>query len=62
MIQRKSKTKIRKISNVYLGKIFFLQKSGLSLRQISKELYLKHRIKISYNYLSEILKTLSPPE
>ncbi|MDA8052776.1 MAG: hypothetical protein M0012_01310 [Deltaproteobacteria bacterium] len=55
MRQRKSKTKIRKIVNVYIGEILFLQKSGMSLRQISKELYVRHRIKISYNYLSEIL-------
>ena len=55
MRQRK-KTKIRKI-NVYKGEILFLQKSGMSLRQISKELYAKHRLKISYNYIAEILKT-----
>ena len=56
---RRAKTKIRKISNVYFGEILFLQKSGMSLRQISKELYAKHRLKISYNYLSEILKQLN---
>ncbi len=56
MRQRKSKTKIRKIANVYFSEILFLQKNGMSLRQISKELYARHRIKISYNYLAEILK------
>ena len=56
MRQRKSKTKIRKIKNVYIGEILFLQKSGMSLRQITKELYARHKIKISFNYLSEILK------
>ena len=55
---RRAKTKIRKISNVYFGEILFLQKSGMSLRQISKELYAKHRLKISYNYIAEILKSM----
>ena len=54
---RRAKTKIRKIKNVYLGEILFLQKSGMSLRQISKELATRHKIKISHNYLSEILKS-----
>ena len=57
MRQRKSKTKIRKIANVHIGEILFLQKNGMSLRQISKELSSRHKIKISYNYLAEILKT-----
>ena len=56
MRQRK-KTKIRKI-NVYMGEILFLQKQGLSLRQISKELATRHKIKISYNYIAEILKSM----
>ncbi len=55
-MQRK-RTKIRKIKNVYAPEILFLQKKGMSLRQISKELSSRHKIKISYNYLSEILKS-----
>ena len=55
MRQRK-KTKIRKIKNIYISEILFLQKSCMSLRQITKELAGRHRIKISYNYLAEILK------
>ncbi len=57
MRQRKSKTKIRKIKNIYMGEILFLQKNGMSLRQITKELASRHKIKISFNYLSEILKS-----
>ena len=55
MIQRK-KTKLRKIVNVYRGEILFLKKNGMSLRAISKELFRRHKIKISYSYISEILK------
>ena len=59
---RRAKTKIRKIKDVYSPEIFFMQKKGLSLRKISKELYSRHKVKISFNYLSEILKPLTPPE
>ena len=55
-MMRRKKTKIRKIANVYLSEILFLQKNGMSLRRISKELASRHKIKVSYNYISEILK------
>ena len=58
---RRAKTKKRKIKDTYISEILFLQKSGMSLRAMSKELYIRHKIKISFNYLSEILKTISPP-
>ncbi len=54
MLQRK-KTKIRKIANVYLDEILSLQKKGLSLRKIAKELYARHKVRVSFNYVSEIL-------
>ena len=57
-MMRRAKTKIRKVKNVYIPEILFMQKQGLSLRKIAKELYAKHRLKISYNYIAEILKSM----
>lgn len=63
MMIRRAKTKRLLIAR-YCPEILQLQASGFGLRQISKELYSRHRVKVSFNYISEILthlKTNSTP-
>ena len=54
MLQRRMSKK-RKIFIRYLPEIKNLQKEGLSLRRIAVEMKIRHNLKISFNYISEIL-------
>lgn len=54
MLQRRM-TKKRKIIIRYLPEIKNLQRQGMSLRAIAKEMGSRHNLKISFNYISEIL-------
>ena len=54
MLQRRMSKK-RKVLVRYRPEIENLRKSGMSLRKISAEMYKRHNLKISFNYISEIL-------
>ncbi len=49
-------SKKRKILIRYLPEIKNLQKEGLSLRKIANAMYKLHNLKISHNYISELIK------
>ncbi|RZD14159.1 MAG: hypothetical protein EVJ47_07975 [Candidatus Acidulodesulfobacterium ferriphilum] len=52
-------SKKRKILTRYKPEILNMKNQGFSLRQISKELMRRHNLKISRNYLSELLNNKS---
>ena len=54
MLQRRMSKK-RKIFIRYKPEIENLRKSGMSLRRIAVEMKIRHNLKVSFNYLSEIL-------
>lgn len=56
MLQRRMSKK-RKVLIRYKQEILNLKAKGMSLRTIAKEMYRLHNLKISFNYISEILNS-----